>query len=115
MPQREGRAAKGLPLLFAVNIFGELVAGAGHFLQASAIGDGDVAAAVVDKIARSQGMRRRGDADATHAQHLAQQLVRQRKVIRANAVAGQQQSMRQARLNQVKPIARCRVRDLRHE
>ena len=51
--RREGLAAKGLPLLFAVNIFGELVAGAGYLLQASAIGDGDVAAAVVDKIARS--------------------------------------------------------------
>ncbi len=92
-----------------------MVARARRCFEASAVEDGDVAAAVADQLALLQRLRRLGDADAPHPEHVPEEFMRHAESVRLHAIVRHQQPAREARLHHVKAIARGGLRDLRHQ
>jgi len=82
--------------------------------QTLAVEDRDLAAAVADQRLPLQGRRCLRYTDATHAEHVGENLVRCVEVIRARAIVRHQQPPCQASLDDVEANAGCRLRDLLH-
>ena len=60
-------------------------------------------------------MRRLGDADPAHAEHVTKEFVGQVKAVRTHPVAGHQQPARETRFDDMKAIAGRSLRDLGHQ
>jgi len=93
----------------------DLVTRAGGSPEARHVQNPQFTARVVDQMASLQGARRPRDADAPQAQHMGEELLRQGKLLRADAIAGHEQPAGQARFRLVKAITGCGLRNLCHQ
>src|SRR5512134_3036251 len=102
-----------MPVLCAAELaLDDLVTTASGCFETLPVENADVAPAVTDQISLLQGAGGLGHGDPQYAQHAAQQLLRQTKVIRSHAVARHQEPAGEAGFDQVKTVAGGGLRDL---
>ena len=109
------RACARRTLRRVVHVPDHVVAPASRRLETRAVQHRDDAAAVADQLALLQRLRRPGDPDASHPEHVSEELLRHAKAIGFDAVVGHQEPASEAPLNHVKTIARGGLRDLGHQ
>jgi hypothetical protein len=98
-----------------IGVFDSFVAPAGSRYEASLVEDRDDAAPVGDDLAVPQGAHCHADAHSPHAQHERKKLLRNAKLVGADAVVGHQQPTGHALCHHVEAVARRGLRDLDHE
>src|SRR5258706_14673084 len=94
-------------------IANDLIALATGVLQALAVEDLDVSAAVFDETSALQDARRDGHGGAVGPQHLRKEFVSQRQHRRRNPVLGGKEPARQSRFQLMEAITGSRLRHLR--
>ena len=77
-------------LCAVVHVLDDLVTAAGGRFETVAVENTDVAPAVADQIALLQGAGGVGNGNPQHAEHVAQKLLRETKLIRSQAIARHQ-------------------------
>src|SRR5580658_3648710 len=91
---------------------GNAIALARAALQAAAIDDRDVAAAITDQAGALQAARRGRDAGALHPQHHGEELLGEQKLVRLHAIVRHQHPAAASLLEGMKMNARGGLRDL---
>src|SRR5688572_31378604 len=91
----------------SVDPLDDLVAPAGRRLEAGAVEYADIAPVVADQLLPLQGAGGPGHGNPQHAQHVAEYLLRDMKIVRSHAVARHQQPAREAVLHEMETVA-CR-------
>src|SRR5688572_9870187 len=98
----------------SVDPLDDLVAAAGGRLETGAVEYADVAPAVADQLAPLQRAGGLGNGNPQHAQHVAEYLLRDTKIVGSHAVARHQEPAGEAAFDQVETVARGDLRDLGH-